>query len=160
MARVPATSAVGSFAKLGAEAATSLLGLAPDARRDAWVALGFLAVCAASNLLGVRASARQQALVTAAKYGGVLLLALVGLCAAVPAAGVAVPVDAPPFATAATWGGCFAALAMMRGNRSSNYPTYHLADGRLRVATTEPDEAGDAALGARAAALAAAVLAS
>lgn len=80
-------SAVGSFAKLGAEAATSLLGLAPDAGRDAYVALTFLAVCAASNLLGVQASARQQAAVTAAKYGGVLLLlAALGLLAATPGA--------------------------------------------------------------------------
>lgn len=104
-------SAVGSFAKLAAEAATSLLGLAPDARRDARVALGFLALCAATNLLGVRASARQQAAVTAAKYGGVLLLAAVGLFAAVPARAVAVAApDAQPFAAAASLAGCFAAL--------------------------------------------------
>lgn len=46
-----------------------------------------------------------------------------------------------------------AALAMMRGNRSSNYPTYHLRDGRLRVATIEPDAAGDEVLIERARAL-------
>ncbi len=103
-------SAVGSFAKLGAEAATSLLGLAPDATRDAGVALGFLAVCAATNLLGVRASARQQAAVTAAKYGGVLLLAAAGLFASVPVAGVVAPPGAPSFAATATLAGGFAAL--------------------------------------------------
>lgn len=101
-------SAVGSFAKLGAEAATSMLGLAPDPRRDAWVALAFLATCAATNLLGVRASAKQQALVTAAKYGGVLLLAVLGLFA--PVTGAVTATATLPFATAATLGGCFAAL--------------------------------------------------
>jgi APA family basic amino acid/polyamine antiporter len=107
-------SAVGSFAKLGAEAATSLLGLAPDPRRDTYAALGFLAVCAASNLLGVRASARQQAAVTAAKYGGVLLLAALGLFATAPTAAAVAALSAgataPPFAPAATVGGCFAAM--------------------------------------------------
>lgn len=101
-------SAVGSFAKLGAEAATSLLGLAPDPRRDAWVALAFLAACAATNLLGVRTSARQQAVVTAAKYGGVLLLAGLGLFA--PVSGPVPAAATLPFATAVTAGGCFAAL--------------------------------------------------
>lgn len=43
-----------------------------------------------------------------------------------------------------------AALSMMRGNRSSNQPTYLLPDGRLRVATLAPDDAADRVLLARA----------
>lgn len=103
-------SAVGSFARLAAEATTALLGLAPDAARDTWVALAFLALAAGANLAGVRTSARQQAVITAAKYGGVALLAGIGLFAAAPTTGVPVPDAAPAFAASPSFAGCFAAL--------------------------------------------------
>jgi amino acid transporter len=103
-------SAVGSFARLAAEATAALLGLAPDATRDTRVALAFLVVAAGANLAGVRTSALQQAALTAAKYGGVALLAVLGLAAALPSSGVPVPAEPPPFADAPTFAGCFAAL--------------------------------------------------
>jgi amino acid transporter len=103
-------SAVGSFARLAAEATASLAGLAPDEGRETRTALAFLALCTGANLIGVRASARQQAAITAAKYAGVALLALVGLLAAAPSSGVPVPPNPPPFATTSTFPGCFAAL--------------------------------------------------
>jgi APA family basic amino acid/polyamine antiporter len=108
-------SAVGSFAKLAAEALGAVFGLAPDPRRDAGIAVGFVVVCATANLAGVRASTMQQAVVTAAKYAGVAVLAALGLCAAIPAgATAALPAAAaaaaPPFHAVSTWAGCAAAL--------------------------------------------------
>lgn len=104
-------SAVGSFAKLSAEAIASLLGLAPDPRRDGAVAAGVLVACAAANLAGVRASATAQSVIAAAKYAGVALLAIVGLTVPLAAgASVAVPADAPTFNAAPTLAGCFTAL--------------------------------------------------
>jgi amino acid transporter len=105
-------SAVGSFAKLAAEAMTSLLGLAPDPTRDTLLSLAFLALAAIANLGGVKSSSRQQAAVTAAKYGGVALLALLGLTWALPSAGVPPPPDADKLAIHATptFLGCFGAL--------------------------------------------------
>ena len=103
-------AAVGSFARLASEALAALFGLAPDAARDGRVALGFLVLCAGANLLGVRASARQQGVVTVAKYGGVAFLALVGLLAPRPFGEVAVPSGAPAYAVGFTLAGLFAAL--------------------------------------------------
>jgi APA family basic amino acid/polyamine antiporter len=102
-------SAVGSFARLAAESANSLAGLSPSPARDTRTALVFLAVCTGANLLGTRASARQQAAITVVKYASVVLLAVLGL--ALPAAhGIAPPAELPPFAATVSVGGCFAAL--------------------------------------------------
>jgi len=95
-------SAVGSFARLGAEAVRSLVGWAPSETRDALLAAALVAVAAAVNLLGVRLSAIGQGIVTAAKYLGVLGLAALGLFA--PSA------PAEPVALTPTVGGALAAL--------------------------------------------------
>ena len=97
-------SAVGGFAKLGAEALAALLGLAPSATREAILAAALVAAAAAVNLLGVRLSAIGQGVVTAAKYVGVLALAGLGLFAAVPTQ-PATPVELIP-----SLGGALAAL--------------------------------------------------
>ena len=104
-------SSIGGFARLAAEATASALGLAPEARRDAIVAAAFVAASTAANLAGVRANATQQAIITIAKYAGVLLVGIVG-CLAAPRAGPDVlPMpDGAPFATAPTALGLFAAL--------------------------------------------------
>jgi amino acid transporter len=102
-------SAVGSFAKLAAESLASLAGWPPDATRDARLALGFLIVCGAANLFGVRTSARQQAAITFAKYLGVALLALLGL-ALLPTGTVPPPVKAERIIDHVTLAGCAAAL--------------------------------------------------
>ncbi len=102
-------SAVGSFAKLAAEASASLLGWPPDARRDARVALAFLVVAGAANLAGVRASATQQAALTALKYLGVAALAVFGLALAVHGT-VPPPPKAEPYHDAPSLMGCAAAL--------------------------------------------------
>jgi amino acid transporter len=104
-------SAVGSFAKLAAEATVSMAGLSPDSTRDTAIAMGFIVVATGANLVAVRQNAIQQAVVTVAKYVGVAFLGVVGLFAAVQAgASVAVPPDAPAFADHVTLTGCFAAL--------------------------------------------------
>ena len=72
-------SAVGSFARLAAEALVALLTLAPNPTRDNALAVGFLIVAAGCNLMGVKTNTLQQALITVAKYVGVALLAVVGL---------------------------------------------------------------------------------
>ncbi|HNC99559.1 MAG TPA: amino acid permease, partial [Myxococcota bacterium] len=72
-------SAVGSFARLAAEALTSLLALPPNPGRDTALSIGFLVLSAGFNLLGVKTNALQQALITVAKYVGVAFLAAVGL---------------------------------------------------------------------------------
>jgi len=97
-------SAVGGFAKLGAEALRSLVGLAPEPTRDALLAAALVAAAAAVNLLGVRLSAIGQGIVTAAKYLGVLALAGLGLFAAAPPPAPA-PADLVP-----SVGGALAAL--------------------------------------------------
>jgi APA family basic amino acid/polyamine antiporter len=102
-------SAVGSFAKLGAESLASLAGWAPDAKRDSRVALIFLVACGAANLFGVRTSARQQAAITFLKYLGVALLAVLGLCL-VPSGSVPPPAKPEHFLTVPTLAGCAAAL--------------------------------------------------
>jgi amino acid transporter len=103
-------SAVGSFAKLSAEATSSLLGLLPDPARDTRLSLGFLLICTVVNLMGVRTSAMQQAAITAAKYLGVMFLAAVGLIVASSGQDVPVPANAPAFAATPSWSGCFTAL--------------------------------------------------
>ncbi len=72
-------SAVGSFARLAAEALVALLALEPNGARDNALAVGFLIVAAGCNLMGVKTNTLQQALITVAKYVGVALLAVVGL---------------------------------------------------------------------------------
>lgn len=72
-------SAVGSFARLAAEALVALMHLPPDPGRDTGLAVVFLVVAAGFNLMGVKTNTLQQALITVAKYVGVALLAAVGL---------------------------------------------------------------------------------
>jgi amino acid transporter len=104
-------SALGSFARLAAEAVSALTGAAPDRTRESLVAVGILAACAVANLFGVRSSTQVQSGVAAAKYLGVALLALLGLFAPLAAgATVPVPADAPTFLTTPTLAGCFTAL--------------------------------------------------
>lgn len=102
-------SATGSFARLGAESLTSLLGLAPDARRETALSLAILVACALANVAGVRASASVQGAITALKYLGVVSLAVVGL--AVTPHAIAAPAGvAPTFTDHVTLSGVFAAL--------------------------------------------------
>lgn len=100
-------SAVGSFARLAAEALTSLLALPPNASRDTWLSIGFLVLSAGFNLMGVKTNALQQALITVAKYVGVAFLAAVGLLWPLSE-------QAPTMAAAnigpGGWAGAFAAL--------------------------------------------------
>lgn len=104
-------SAVGSFAILAAESIAALAGWESDRARDAAVAMAVIAGCAGANVLGVRASAVQQALITSVKYAGVLLLAILGLLAPLAAgAEVAAPEAMPRFEEAPTAAGMFAAL--------------------------------------------------
>ncbi len=72
-------AATGSFARLGAEALGSLLGVAPGGPRETVTAVVILAACALANVAGVRASASVQGVVTALKYLGVVGLAAAGL---------------------------------------------------------------------------------
>lgn len=104
-------SALGSFAKLAAEAFVALVGLpATDANLDA-VAVTVVVVCAVVNLTGVRVSALQQAVLTGVKYVGVLALGVLGLTlAAGPLAISEWPAPSDPIATSLTAGGVFAAL--------------------------------------------------
>lgn len=103
-------SAIGSFAKLGAEAFSSLIGLAPNGERDARIAVVFIAACTGANLLRVKSSAAGQGALTAVKYAGVLALAGVGLVAPVLPSAAPTPVPTLPFHEMPTALGCFAAL--------------------------------------------------
>lgn len=105
-------AAVGSFARLAAESLQSLRGAPTDRAAETAIAIAVIAACAALNLTGVRTSARQQAVVTGAKFVGVAMLGVMGLLCALPAGGVVVPEPAPalPFAREVTLGGCFGAL--------------------------------------------------
>lgn len=104
-------SAVGSFAKLAAEAIASLAGLPPDARRESVIAVLVLVVCASINLAGVRTSAIGQAVITGMKYAGVAFLAIAGVALPVAAGwSVPAPPDPPSYATAVTFAGVFGAL--------------------------------------------------
>lgn len=103
-------SALGGFARLAAESLAALLGWAPDPTRTALTAVGVLALCAAANLFGVRASARAQSGVALAKYVGVALLAALGLFGPVSAALPTPPGEPLPFADGPTLAGCFTAL--------------------------------------------------
>ncbi len=71
-------AAVGSFARLAAESTVTLLGQRPDDAHTGRVAAVFIAASTAVNLLGVRTSATQQAVITLAKYVGVLLVGVLG----------------------------------------------------------------------------------
>ena len=104
-------SAVGSFAKLGAEAFESIFHLSINPRRESAIAVAIVLACACANLAGVRTSVVQQAIVTLAKYVGVALLAAVGLLVATrDGASVAIPAGAPTFHQGPSLTGCFAAL--------------------------------------------------
>lgn len=104
-------SAVGSFALLAAESIAALAGWEADRGRDAALAMAVIAGCAGANVVGVRASAVQQAVITSVKYLGVLLLAVLGLLAPL-ASGLEVPIPdpMPAHAESASAAGLFAAL--------------------------------------------------
>lgn len=102
-------SSVGSFARLAAEALTSLLGIDPRHAEAPYLAMGFLAGCVLANLAGIRTNARVQGAITVAKYVGVLGLAGVGLLVSAHGA-VPVPAHPPPTAHSLSWTGCFTAL--------------------------------------------------
>ena len=74
-----APSAVGSFATLAAESIESLAGLPPDRSREIAIALAVIALALGINLLRVRSSGAAQTIVTAVKYGGLVVLAFAGL---------------------------------------------------------------------------------
>jgi APA family basic amino acid/polyamine antiporter len=104
-------SALGSFAKLAAEAFVALAGLpATDANLDA-VSVTVVVACAAGNLTGVRVSALHQAVLTGVKYVGVLSLGFLGLTlAAAPLSFADWPAPSEPIAASLSAGGVFAAL--------------------------------------------------
>jgi APA family basic amino acid/polyamine antiporter len=103
-------SAVGSFAKLGAWALVSLLGLPPSPARDAAVAVGMIAACTLVNVAGVRRSATGQALVTAVKYAAVALVAALGLFWPFYPLPPTPGVKLEPFHAVPSLVGCFGAL--------------------------------------------------
>jgi APA family basic amino acid/polyamine antiporter len=75
-------SAAGSFARLAAESFDAMSGLAPDATRQTAVASAVLIVCTLVNLSGVRTASTGQALLTALKFLGLVLLGLACVTAA------------------------------------------------------------------------------
>lgn len=83
-----APGSVGSFALLAADALLGLTGSSGEHARP--VALAVVAILGTLTLMGVRANAAQQTVVTVVKIAGVLTLALVGL---------ALPFDATPHPT-------------------------------------------------------------
>lgn len=101
-----APSAVGSFCLLGGGAVASLLGWPEGSERP--IALGLLALMVGSALLGTRTGAAGQTVVTAVKYGGVVLLAVAGLLG--PAIVVGASAEPLPFRDAPTALGLSAAL--------------------------------------------------
>jgi amino acid transporter len=103
-------SAVGSFAKLAAEATAAFFGLDPNPTRDSFFALALIVGCMAVNLLGVRTSVVQQGAVTLVKYLGVAFLAIVGLTFGVRHALTCNIESSPTFATTPTPSGLFLAL--------------------------------------------------
>jgi APA family basic amino acid/polyamine antiporter len=97
-------SAAGSFARLAAESLAATLGLAPNAARDGMVAAAVLIGCTLVNLSGVRVATSEQAVLSALKLAGIVLLG--AACLVAPEAA---PVRAP-ITEALPWGGAFAAL--------------------------------------------------
>ncbi len=91
-------SAVGSFARLASEAIVALLGVESSRTIESAIAIALIAVCAAANLTRVDNTVRGQSMIAAAKYTGVLVLALAGLLLPI-AAGFEVPVPDPPLPT-------------------------------------------------------------
>jgi len=102
-------SAVGSFARLAAEALVSLLALPPNPTRDTALSIGFLVLSAGLNLMGVKTNALQQAVITVAKYVGVAFLAAVGLLWPLSQSAPAVVASASNIGPGG-WVGAFAAL--------------------------------------------------
>lgn len=153
-------SAVGSFALLAAESVAALAGWPADRGRDAAVAIALIAGCAAANVIGVRASALQQALITGVKYLGVLLLAVLGLLAPVAISAGAgasdAPLDlpgaagAPAFRDAPSAAGLFAALVAAMWAYDGWADLSSLAGETKQPARTLPRAllAGTAAVGA------------
>jgi APA family basic amino acid/polyamine antiporter len=104
-------SAVGSFALLAAESLAAIFDLPESGLRDSLIAIAVILSCAFANALGVRASAVQQAVVTAVKYLGLLFLACIGLLAPLaPDREVPLPAEPPAFNTEFTFTGLFAGL--------------------------------------------------
>jgi amino acid transporter len=99
-------SAAGSFARLAAESFDAMSGLAPNPTRQTGVASTVLIVCTLVNLSGVRTASTGQALLTALKFLGLVLLGLACVTAA-PALPQAVASQAP---AALTLQGAFAGL--------------------------------------------------
>jgi amino acid transporter len=98
-------SAVGSFGRLAAEATTVLFALPPSELRDDLLALAVIAAAVGVNLRGVGQAALVQGVVTAVKYAGVLILAIVGLTSAWR--------DGPTTAVTAPLGGTFHLAALV-----------------------------------------------
>jgi APA family basic amino acid/polyamine antiporter len=99
-------SAAGSFARLAAESLDAVLGLAPDAMRQTGVATAVLVTCTLVNLTGVRTASTGQAVLTALKFAGLVLLGVA--CVAASDVG---PTPVPPqLASGFTLGGAFAGL--------------------------------------------------
>jgi basic amino acid/polyamine antiporter, APA family len=91
-------SAAGSFARLAAESAGALLGLAPDESRSTYVAAAVLIGCTLANLARVGLAAGGQAWLSALKLLGVVGLGavcLLGPAAPVQEASVALPPATP-----------------------------------------------------------------
>jgi len=99
-------SAAGSYARLAAEALGATFGWAPSALRDTLVACTVLGVCTLVNMRGVRAASAGQAVLTAIKLAGLVLLGLACLVAT-PSADVP---SAVPSLAAPSWAGLCAAL--------------------------------------------------
>lgn len=104
-------SAAGSFARLASESFAATFGLQPHALRETGVAVAVLVLCTLANLSGVRAASMGQALLTAVKLGGLLLLGFACITMVAPSSEVAVTqMAAPSSAVAFTMTGAFAAL--------------------------------------------------
>lgn len=98
-------SAAGSFARLAAESLAACLGWAQDDTRDTTVACSVLLVCTLVNLRSVRAASSGQAVLTAIKLAGLLVLALACLVAEAHPSETSSDLLTPP-----TWSGLCAAL--------------------------------------------------
>jgi APA family basic amino acid/polyamine antiporter len=101
-------SAAGSFARLAAESLAATLGLGPDAARDSVVAAAVLITCTLVNLSGVRTATTEQAVLSALKLAGLVLLG--AACLVAPSAEASAPVQPDAVLGALPWAGVFAAL--------------------------------------------------
>jgi len=99
-------AAAGSFARLAAESLGAALGWGPDPTRDTLVAALVLVACTLVNLSGVRTASTEQAILTALKFAGLIVLALACLTTASPAP----EAQGPDLLTVFTVGGALSAL--------------------------------------------------